>query len=28
VDEGEAKSWTPQIIVLGAENQVVSERGR
>ena len=28
LDEAEAKAWQPQIIVLGAENRVVSQRGK
>jgi aspartate 1-decarboxylase len=27
LDEREAKNWRPRVIVLGAENQIINERG-
>ena len=27
LDENEAKKWRPRVIVLGAENKIVNERG-
>ena len=28
MDENEAKQWRPRVIVLGADNKIVNERGR